>query len=161
MKIKEVAKKYNRHEMEFQYRADGRIEWVCEHGVGHTIYSPNDNYVHGCCSCCFYITYKQVEGFTKYWINREGNLYNSEIKRCMKPHEKDGYLFVQLNENGKRLYRSMHRLVAESFIDNPEGKRCVNHKDFNRKNNYYTNLEWVTDSENNQYSYDNDRRPDQ
>jgi len=33
-------------------RTDGRIEWICEHGVGHTIYSPNNNDVHGCDGCC-------------------------------------------------------------------------------------------------------------
>lgn len=33
-------------------RADGRIEWVCPHGVGHTAYSPNGDYVHGCDGCC-------------------------------------------------------------------------------------------------------------
>ncbi len=34
------------------YRADGRIEYSCEHGVGHTIYSPTGDYVHGCDGCC-------------------------------------------------------------------------------------------------------------
>jgi len=37
-------------------RMDGRIEWVCEHGVGHTVYNPNDwgkwTFSHGCCGCC-------------------------------------------------------------------------------------------------------------
>ena len=30
-------------------RSDGRIEWICSHGTGHTVYSPNNNYTHGCC----------------------------------------------------------------------------------------------------------------
>ena len=33
-------------------RLDGRIEYGCEHGVGHTIYSPNGDYLHGCEGCC-------------------------------------------------------------------------------------------------------------
>jgi len=37
-------------------RGDGRVEWVCDHGVGHTIYNPNDlgkySMVHGCDGCC-------------------------------------------------------------------------------------------------------------
>ncbi len=33
-------------------RLDGRIEYGCEHGVGHTVYSPNNDYVHGCDRCC-------------------------------------------------------------------------------------------------------------
>lgn len=39
-----------------QLRGDGRIEWVCEHGVGHTIWAPKEQgdagYVHGCDGCC-------------------------------------------------------------------------------------------------------------
>lgn len=34
------------------YRADGRIEYSCEHGIGHTIYSPQNDYLHGCDGCC-------------------------------------------------------------------------------------------------------------
>ena len=34
-------------------RSDGRIEIICEHGVGHTVFSPgNRDYIHGCCGCC-------------------------------------------------------------------------------------------------------------
>lgn len=33
-------------------RADGRIEWVCNHGVSHTIYSKDNYYIHGCDGCC-------------------------------------------------------------------------------------------------------------
>lgn len=35
------------------YRIDGRIEWICDHGVGHTIYSKNNYFIHGCDGCCF------------------------------------------------------------------------------------------------------------
>ena len=38
-------------EDELMWRGDGRLEWVCTHGVGHTIYSPRGDFVHGCDGC--------------------------------------------------------------------------------------------------------------
>ena len=43
----------------------------------------------------------------------------------------------------------MHRIIATAFIDNPEGKPCVNHIDENKLNNDLSNLEWCTERENN------------
>lgn len=45
----------------------------------------------------------------------------------------------------------VHRLVADAFIPNPEGKSTVNHKDENKENNCADNLEWMTFAENTQY----------
>ena len=59
--IKQIAKIYNRPTSEFRARSDGRIEWVCKHGIGHTVYAPAikqadgsyyRNYRHGCDGCC-------------------------------------------------------------------------------------------------------------
>lgn len=53
MNIEEIAKKYNRPIKEFQYRMDGRIEWVCEHGIGHTVWFPKGlDDRHTCDGCC-------------------------------------------------------------------------------------------------------------
>lgn len=59
----------------------------------------------------------------------------------------DGYERVCLFNDGKRYEYRVHRLIAETFIDNPDDLPQVNHKDFNRSNNCLDNLEWCTNYE--------------
>jgi len=61
---------------------------------------------------------------------------------------KGGYLSIVLSHREEIRYTRIHRLVAEAFIPNPEGKSQVNHKDTNKQNNSADNLEWVTPKEN-------------
>lgn len=63
-------------------------------------------------------------------------------------NKRTGYMVVTLYKDGKPQKHTVHRLVAEAFIENPDKKKCVNHKDYNRTNNNIANLEWVTHSEN-------------
>lgn len=66
--------------------------------------------------------------------------------RELKPYSNNrGYLRVSI---GHDKHESIHRLVAETFIPNPENKEQVNHKDGNKLNNIVSNLEWCTMSEN-------------
>lgn len=62
--------------------------------------------------------------------------------------KKVGYQKVCLFKEGKRKYVDVHRLVAISFIPNPECKPMVDHIDRNRQNNSVSNLRWCTLSEN-------------
>lgn len=84
-----------------------------------------------------------------YQITDEGQVYSMKSKKYLKPkRDKDGYLLVNLYKDGKQYTRKIHRLVAFAFIDNPEGKKEVNHIDYQRDNNCVSNLEWVTRKEN-------------
>jgi predicted XRE-type DNA-binding protein len=65
-----------------------------------------------------------------------------------------GYQRVCLSREHVKEYESVHRLVALAFIPLRDGADFVNHKDLNKKNNRVDNLEWVTQSENNQHAHD-------
>lgn len=64
-----------------------------------------------------------------------------------------GYYKVSLYKDKKYHHRTIHRLVAESFIPNPDNKPCVNHINGDHICNFPENLEWVTYSENSLHSY--------
>lgn len=63
-------------------------------------------------------------------------------------YDKDGYLQVGLSNNSKSKTIRVHRLVATTFLDNPENKPEINHKNEIRDDNRLTNLEWTTRKEN-------------
>lgn len=65
-----------------------------------------------------------------------------------------GYLCVGLRKNNNPKSWSVHRLVAEAFLPNPENLPCVNHINGIKKDNTISNLEWCTYSHNNQHSFD-------
>jgi hypothetical protein len=111
--------------------------------------------------------WKQVIGFEGlYIVSENGNvlsLGNGCSTNTLTKNERhltqrlsrNGYLNVKLSKQGERTYISVHRLVALSFIPNPEKKPQVNHKDGNKGNNHISNLEWATARENIRHSVDN------
>lgn len=70
-----------------------------------------------------------------------------------------GYIRVQLTKDGKSKNWMVHRLVALTFLENPNNKPEVNHRDGIKGNNDARNLEWSSASENLQHAYDNEMRP--
>jgi hypothetical protein len=94
-----------------------------------------------------------------YIIHSDGKIWSNKRKKYMIPQSVatnrfgNKILTVGIRINNKRKFYGIHRLVAECFIENPENKRTVNHIDGNTENNYVSNLEWATDSENQKHSY--------
>ena len=85
-----------------------------------------------------------------YEASNDGQI--REVKTSKKISQwldKDGYLIATLS--GK-LYR-VHRLIALTFISNPNNLPVVNHKNFDKSDNHVANLEWVTYSENSKHSF--------
>lgn len=93
--------------------------------------------------------WKKIKDYENYSVSNFGNVKNDITNKKIYLNDKGGnYLTVNLSKNGKIKRFYVHRLVAQSFIENKDNKLEVNHKDGNKHNNYYTNLEWVTRSEN-------------
>ena len=94
--------------------------------------------------------WKKVEGFPNYSVSSFGRVRNDKTDTFKTVQiDKDGYFLVELYHKKRRRHVGIHRLVAETFIENADKKPCVNHIDGNKQNNYVSNLEWVTVKENN------------
>lgn len=77
-------------------------------------------------------------------------------KPLVSKTDRYGYEVVHLRKDGEiNVYPTVHRLVAEAFIENAENKPTVNHRDCDKKNNVVDNLEWNTISENTKHACDN------
>lgn len=99
----------------------------------------------------------------KYYITNNGEVYrvdnrNGKMSECFY-HIAHGYKRIRVTdiETGTRRYLRVHRLVAKYFVDNPKPLEydMVNHKDGDKLNNNYLNLEWCNTSINTKHAYDN------
>lgn len=106
---------------------------------------------------------KEIKGFHNYYVSDIGEIYSNAVYsgnkngvlRKLKPetHKKTGYNYIQLCKDGKVFMKTVHRLVAETFIPNPYNKCDVNHKNGIKTDNRIENLEWTTRSENTKHVF--------
>jgi len=87
-----------------------------------------------------------------YIIHSDGKVWSQISNKFLKPWlSKSGYQLIRFADSNKT--HTIHRLVAESFIPNPNRLAYVNHKDGNKLNNDFNNLEWISATDNNLHAY--------
>lgn len=94
--------------------------------------------------------FKVIKEYPLYSVSTEGRIRKNSNRKILNPTQKPtGYMQVNLfMSDGRRKKEYVHRLVALTFIPNPNHLPEVNHIDRVRDNNNVTNLEWVTRREN-------------
>lgn len=87
-----------------------------------------------------------IKGYeNEYTINRSGVIYSIRNHIILKQYANEkGYMKVCLQKNGRKKWYRVHRLVANTFIPNPQCKPTVNHINGRRDDNRVENLEWAT-----------------
>lgn len=112
--------------------------------------------------------WRTVEGFEGYYevsnlgrvrsVDRVDNMgHFQKGKLLVGGIDSYGYKKVGLCKNGKVKTITVHRLVAETFIPNPDNLPCINHKDEDKNNNTVWNLEWCTVEYNDNYGTRNEK----
>lgn len=102
--------------------------------------------------------WKIIDIATNYEVSNLGNIRNIKSGQLLNPGiSGNGYKQVSLKmlNTGKFKKQYVHRLVAQYWLSNPEGKREVNHKNLDRTDNRAENLEWLTSSENQKHKFKN------
>lgn len=92
--------------------------------------------------------FKELEEFPKYFINEYGVIIGKRGLPLTQRLNVDGYPVVCIRHGGKRHCKRVHRLLAQTFIPNPNNLPIVNHLDGNKENYSLSNLEWTTGKEN-------------
>ena len=103
--------------------------------------------------------FKQVKGYEGFYeVSNLGNVRSTSYKgiRILRPSKtRNGYLNVLFCVKQVKIHKLVHRLVAEAFLENPNGYEQVNHKNGIKTDNTIDNLEWCTAEYNNEHAYNN------
>ena len=108
--------------------------------------------------------WKDIKGYEDlYQVSNLGRVKSLNYRKTGKEKilknvkDKDGYFQIHLCKNGRAKHFKIHRLVAKTFIPNPDNLQQINHKDEDKQNNRIDNLEWCTQSYNHDYGTRNKR----
>ena len=96
---------------------------------------------------------KAIDGFENYIIREDGLVTNTDTGHSTFGSNSGRYTLICLRKGGKQYRKYAHRLLAEAFMPNPDGKRTVNHINGDKSDNRLENLEWATHSENQKHAY--------
>jgi hypothetical protein len=97
---------------------------------------------------------KEIKGYEGYYyINEVGIIYNRFDKKCKIHISKNGYCVVNFCVNYKTRQKYLHRIIAETFIPNPNNYKTVNHINGIKTDNRIENLEWMSLEDNLKHAY--------
>ena len=103
-----------------------------------------------------------VRSVDRYQTNANGKTYFYKGRLLKKTNQKGrdgyGYYVVNLRQHGEANIVLVHRLVATAFVDNPDHLPTVNHKDGDKHNNNFNNLEWTSYADNNIHALETNLR---
>ncbi len=92
---------------------------------------------------------RKLQDYKNYYVTNDGKIYSKSHNVFMSQRKDgNGYMLITLYQNATSKDELVHRLVAKTFIPNPEESPYVNHKNGNKSDNRVDNLDWMTCSEN-------------
>ena len=90
--------------------------------------------------------FEEIPGYPGYFITKDGIVYSLKTGKYIKLTDQNGYYTVMLYKNDKAYQKSVHKLVAQTYLEKKDEDVCVNHKNGKKKDNHVENLEWCTKS---------------